>query len=212
MKNDHRKALRRSHRWWPLQRIWGGFCQTNYFLLSVTSAMIPQSLWFEKTKQRCGFSSPCPSTFNSIMISDSNLSGGYFRRKQSRIVCFPSQKPHGTLLHPNFIYKDGGISQINHSNRHPWLKKISIFIGGKSPQYPTHFICCISINHLWTDIVPKWFYCSWISRQEQHLIPHILRRENQHRSLGLNYPLVCLLARLWNECVNKSIQRVILAA
>lgn len=118
---------------WPRQRIWGGFCQTNYFLLPVTFSVIPQSVWFEETKQRCGFSSPCPPTFNGIMVSDSNLSGGYFSRKQSGIVCFPSQKPHGTLLHPNFIYKDGGISQINLSNRHPWLKKISIFIGGKSP-------------------------------------------------------------------------------
>ncbi len=53
---------------------------------------------------------------------------GIFQQKANRIVCFPSRKPHGTLLHPNFIYKDGGISQINLSNRHPWLKKISIFI------------------------------------------------------------------------------------
>lgn len=35
---------------WPRQRIWGGFCQTNDFLLWVTLAVIPQSVWFEETK------------------------------------------------------------------------------------------------------------------------------------------------------------------
>lgn len=56
-------------------------------------------------------------------------------------VLHPSQKPHGALLHPNLIYMDRLISQIIIFNWHPWLKKkqkISIFIGGKCPQYPTH--------------------------------------------------------------------------
>lgn len=54
------------------------FCRAYYFLLSV---VIPQSQRLEETKPICGFSSPCPPTFNCIIVSDSNLSGGDFQQK-----------------------------------------------------------------------------------------------------------------------------------